>query len=539
MNKIGFKTIKNTIEINIINEDIKEDLNNTNIINTQNIYFSEKYIKENLELVSSFLNVIILKNNINTINIQNNKITKIILLLINNLPNIKNLILSYDSSLTYDEFLLLLDNNYLNSLNTYDIPSYLLERIDINKNLEIKIRSEILFTSNFMEENKINTYSDLFYKKEISISTFYEKDYQDFDSFIEINKYLKIINLKSYSKKQYDYIFKKIISHNIKNIKIYIYQEYTNLNEAIKYITEFKKKYEEYILNNNIEFKIKYSDEFKKENTFKQINLNFIKICLLFIIISVNIMIGINLYRNYIDTKNYDNIESELNQLLLNLDLPEEKEEKDIIFIEPNDEDKEKLTETTTTIYDIKYEKVFEKLLEINKDTIGWLTVNNTNIDYPVVQSNNNDYYLQKDFYNNKNRHGWIFMDYRNSIEDLDDNTIIYGHNLANQKMFGTLRYASNASWYKKTNNQIITFNTLNQNMKWQIFSVYKVPVTNDYLIANFTNNEEKIEFFKMLKDRSIYDFNQFIDENTKILTLSTCSNGSKERLVVHAKLIN
>ena len=90
----------------------------------------------------------------------------------------------------------------------------------------------------------------------------------------------------------------------------------------------------------------------------------------------------------------------------------------------------------------------------------------------------------------------------------------------------------------KKTKNQIITFNTLNANMKWQIFSIYKLPVTDDYLIANFSTNEEKTNFLQMITNRSIYNFNQTFDEETKILTLSTCSNGSKERLVVHAKLI-
>ena len=67
---------------------------------------------------------------------------------------------------------------------------------------------------------------------------------------------------------------------------------------------------------------------------------------------------------------------------------------------------------------------------------------------------------------------------------------------------------------------------------------IYKIPVTNDDLIANFASPDEKLDFLKMVVERSIYDFNATYDENTKILTLSTCSNGSKERLVVHAKLI-
>ena len=203
---------------------------------------------------------------------------------------------------------------------------------------------------------------------------------------------------------------------------------------------------------------------------------------------------------------------------------------------------KEAVVDTTNQTTD-EEEKVvipidFASLQETNPDVHAWIKIDGTNIDYPVVKYSNNDYYLNKDYYQNKNRHGWIFMDYRNDYKDLSDNTIIYGHNLANQKMFGTLRYATNPTWYKKTKNQIITFNTLNSNMKWQIFSIYKLPVTDDYLIANFSTNEEKMNFLQMITNRSIYNFNQTFDEQTKILTLSTCSNGSKERLVVHAKLI-
>ena len=543
MNKIVFKIIKNNLIINLLDKDIKENLNNTNIINTKEIYFSSNYINENIELVSSFLNVIIIKNNINKCIINNKDITLTILKLLKHLPKIEELYLNYDYTLTYDEFIEILNNKYLNYIELYDIPRYLLERIDVNKNLKLKIRNEILFISNFMNINNINTYSDIFYKKEIIIDEFKDKDYLDFDSFIEINKYLKTIKFNYFTKRQFDYIFNKLIKLNLKNIKIEFTEEKLNLNNVIEYVEKIKKLKEDFIIENNIKFQINYSKEYKNKYLFKQFNLNFIKISLLFIIIVVTLMISINLYKNYDDTKAYDNIENDLNKIKLELNIPSTNPNNDIIFIEPDEEDHDKITQTTTTtttttIYDIKYDQVFEKLKEINSDTIGWLTVNNTKIDYPVVQSTDNDYYLYRDYYKNKNRHGWIYMDYRNNIEDLSDNTIIFGHNLANQKMFGTLRYVTNPTWYKKSSNQIITFNTIKENMKWQIISIYKIPVTNDYLIANFSSSEEKLKFLDMIVSRSIYDFNASYDESTKIITLSTCSNGSKERLVVHAKLI-
>ena len=544
MNKIVFKIVKNEIIVSLLNKDFKENLNNTNVINTKETYFSINYINENVELVSSFFNVIIIKNNIHKFIVNNEEATLITLKIIKNINKIDEIYLNYDNTLKYDEFIELLNNNYLKVINLFDIPNYLLEMIDVNKNLKVTIRNEILFTSNFMEINNINTYSDIFYKKEIYINEFKDRDYLDFDSFIQINKYLKIINFNYFSKRQFDYIFNKLIKLNLKNIKINFNEENINIQNVVEYINKVKKEKEDFILTNNINFKINYSKEFKKNNMFKQINLNFIKISLLFVILSVTLMMSVNLYRNYSDTKKYDDIENDLQKIKLDLDIPENNNhDKDITFIEPNDDDKERVTlttttTTTTTIYDVKYEKVFEKLKEINNDTVGWLTVNNTKIDYPVVQSTDNDYYLYRDYYKNKNRHGWIYMDYRNNIEDLSDNTIIFGHNLANQKMFGTLRYVTNPSWSKKSSNQIITFNTTKANMKWQIISIYKIPVTNDYLVANFASSEDKLNFLDMITQRSIYDFNATYDENTKIITLSTCSNGSKDRLVVHAKLI-
>lgn len=544
MNKIVFKIVKNEIIVSLLNKDFKENLNNTNVINTKETYFSINYINENVELVSSFLNVIIIKNNIHKFIVNNEEATLITLKIIKNINKIDEIYLNYDNTLKYDEFIEILNNNYLKVINLFDIPNYLLEMIDVNKNLKVTIRNEILFTSNFMEINNINTYSDIFYKKEIYINEFKDRDYLDFDSFIQINKYLKIINFNYFSKRQFDYIFNKLIKLNLKNIKINFNEGNINIQNVIEYINKVKKEKEDFILTNNINFKINYSKEFKKNNMFKQINLNFIKISLLFVILSVTLMMSVNLYRNYSDTKKYDDIENDLQKIKLDLDIPENNNhDKDITFIEPNDDDKERVTlttttTTTTTIYDVKYEKVFEKLKEINNDTVGWLTVNNTKIDYPVVQSTDNDYYLYRDYYKNKNRHGWIYMDYRNNIEDLSDNTIIFGHNLANQKMFGTLRYVTNPSWYKKSSNQIITFNTTKANMKWQIISIYKIPVTNDYLVANFASSEDKLNFLDMITQRSIYNFNATYDENTKIITLSTCSNGSKDRLVVHAKLI-
>jgi len=540
MNKIVFKISKNNLTISNYNKDIKEDLNNTNIINTKEIYFSTDYIKENLELVSSFLNVIIIKQKVNMVTIKDYNTISITLDIINLIPSIKELIIKPDKVLTYDMFLKILDNKYLTYINAFDIPKYLLERLDINKELNVELRCEILFISNFMESNNLKTYSDIFYKKSIIINKeFKEIDINDLLTFFSINKYLKLIEFEFFSEEIFTFVIDEILKQNKTNIKIIFNEEFININDIFKIVNKYKTKYEKEFKEQNITFKINYSEEYKKNNMFKQINLNVIKVTLVAIILVIIFMMSINIYRNYIDSQKSNKIQETLDNIM-NKQIEQDTQDTYEVpeYIEPNSDDKKIINETTTTIYDIKYKMIFDELLQINNDTIGWLKVNNTNIDYPVVIGKDNDYYLKRDYYKNKNRHGWIFMDYRNHVDNLDKNTIIYGHNLANQKMFGTLRYALNSSWYKKSNNQIITFNTINENMKFQIFSIYKVPVTTDYLTTNFASDSEYAKFIDMIKSRSIYDFNEEVTTSDKILTLSTCSNGSDQRLVVHAKLI-
>lgn len=537
MIKIVFKVNGNCINAyKLIKDTPKEDLNKTNVIDTKEFVFSDVYIKNNLELVSSFLNVIIIKRKINTVCIRDFELITVILDIINTIPNITNLIIKPDESINYDIFLKLLDNNYLENLEVYDFPRILLDRLDTNKKIVVKTRTEILFVSNFMKVNNLNTYSDIYYKKNIVISDFTSDDKNDIVTFIKINKYLKEINFKNFSVSAFDFVMNLLIQNAKEDIKISF--EYDNLKDTdINVISKYKKVNERLLLNANITFKINYSEEYRRNNLFKQININFIKVSLVAVILVIIFMIGINYYKNYVDEQHYLGIENNLKEII-KVNQKKTEEENPLDVIEPGDEDLTTTTTTTTTVYDIQYEKVFSTLQEINKDTVGWLTVNNTRIDYPVVQAKDNDYYLRRDYYQNKNRHGWIFMDYRNNPDELNENTIIYGHNLANQTMFGTLRYALNSYWYKKSANQIITFNTPKENMKFQIFSIYTIPTTNDYLDITFPTTDAYQSYIDLVKGRSIYDFNIEVTTGDKILTLSTCANGNDKRLVIHAKLI-
>lgn len=177
----------------------------------------------------------------------------------------------------------------------------------------------------------------------------------------------------------------------------------------------------------------------------------------------------------------------------------------------------------------------FKDLLSINSDTKGWIKVSGTNINYPFVQTNNNSYYLNHSFTKSYNQAGWVFLDYRNG--DDDKNTILYAHGRIDQTMFGSLKYIFSNGWLDQKDDHLIKLSSLKENSLWQVFSVYHIPTTNDYLQIDFLNDEEFLSFGEMLKDRSVRPFDVTIGANDKILTLSSCFN-KDEKVVVHAKLI-
>lgn len=176
-----------------------------------------------------------------------------------------------------------------------------------------------------------------------------------------------------------------------------------------------------------------------------------------------------------------------------------------------------------------------KELKKINSDTIGWLTIKNTNIDYPVLQTNNNTFYLNHSFYKNKSNTGWIFMDYNNKLDD--KNIIIYGHNRLDNIMFGDLKRILDKKWYSNKDNLKIKFITEQGSNTYKIFSVYKIKTENYYLKNNFDNNEYN-KFIDKIKNRSIIKFNINTNDINQILTLSTCTIIDDYRLVIHAKKI-
>lgn len=179
----------------------------------------------------------------------------------------------------------------------------------------------------------------------------------------------------------------------------------------------------------------------------------------------------------------------------------------------------------------------FKDLKTINNQVKGWIQVNGTNINYPFVQTNNNEFYLKHSFDKKYNQAGWVFIDYRNNINGNDKNIILYAHGRLDETMFGSLKNIMTSGWLNNKSNYVIKVSTEKENSLWQIFSVYTIPTTSDYLQIEFNDNTELQNFYNMLIDRSAHKFDTTVNDSDRIITLSTCYN-KDEKVVMHAKLI-
>lgn len=229
------------------------------------------------------------------------------------------------------------------------------------------------------------------------------------------------------------------------------------------------------------------------------------------------------------------NKNEQLNQKLKEVSKGEEENINEPILINPPNDS----TDLYWDYVDLDFLQVdFTNLLLENSDTVGWIKVNGTEIDYPIVQSSDNKYYLNHSFDGTNNDAGWIYSDFRNNLSSLNPNTIIYGHGRSDSTMFGSLKNVLNNSWYNDYMNHIIKISTPNENTMWQIFSVYTILKETYYTTTHFMSDEAYQKFIDKILKRSKYEFSTNININDKILTLSTCKDNYGNRIVVHAKLI-
>lgn len=184
------------------------------------------------------------------------------------------------------------------------------------------------------------------------------------------------------------------------------------------------------------------------------------------------------------------------------------------------------------------YNVDFDELLKKNKDTVAFIHMENNNINYPVVQSKDNSYYLTHAFDKSYNEAGWVFLDYRNNINSLSFNNIIYGHGRLNKTVFGSLKDTLDKKWQSNKDNLAIYISTPNENMIFQIFSIYTIKSESYYINTLFNNKNEKSKWLDTMIQRNTSAINTSVNTNDKILTLSTCLDDNGGRVVVQAKLI-
>ena len=239
---------------------------------------------------------------------------------------------------------------------------------------------------------------------------------------------------------------------------------------------------------------------------------NIISIILLFIFIILLFFSGTKIVIWYMNNQNNKKISDEISKFIT---LDETKEDNEG-----------------------KYVIDFEKLKEKNSDVVAWLKVNGTNIETTVVKTTDNDYYLTHNFNKEYNSAGWIFADYKNKVDGTDKNLVIYGHNMRDDSMFGSLKWVINEDWYNNEDNKYITLITENETQVYEVFSVYQIEKEDYYIQTNFDTEKEFNTFAQTIKKRSKKDFNVDVNKEDNIITLSTCANNNKYRVVLHAKKI-
>ncbi len=187
----------------------------------------------------------------------------------------------------------------------------------------------------------------------------------------------------------------------------------------------------------------------------------------------------------------------------------------------------------------------YSYLYAVNQDLVGWLKIDNTNLDVQVVQSEDNSYYLRRDFYKKSSRYGCPYLDFKNDPKYLSDNTVIYGHHMTDGLMFSNLDKYKTLEGYKES--PIIEYSTLYETYYFKIFAAF---VTNsdtkdddnymfNVMTTDFGTDEKFTSFVDEAKKRSIINTGVSVQADDKLITLVTCTYDFDDaRLVIMGRLL-
>lgn len=187
----------------------------------------------------------------------------------------------------------------------------------------------------------------------------------------------------------------------------------------------------------------------------------------------------------------------------------------------------------------------YETLYNKNKKLIGWLKIDDTNIDYPVMQTSDNTYYLDHNYNQEYDKNGSIFLDYNCSVYPRSTNMIVYGHHMKSGNMFGNLQKYAKESYGKK--HSVITFDTIYEKAQYQVMYVFRSQVYNEddivfkyYQFIEANSETEFNSYMQEMSELSLYDTGVTAEFGDSLLTLSTCDSSQTDgRFVVVAKRIS
>lgn len=179
----------------------------------------------------------------------------------------------------------------------------------------------------------------------------------------------------------------------------------------------------------------------------------------------------------------------------------------------------------------------YNELINVNSEVIGWIKVDGTRIDYPLLQHDDNEYYLHMNIENKKSKRGCVYIDYRNNSELTDKNTLIYAHNMKDGSMFRDLVSYKKRSFFDS--HRTIHISNIYEEGLWEVFSVYVVDADKETIDIDYSKEGSFINAMDGFKKRSMFKTNTTIESGDRIATLVTCSyETSNSRTIVHAKYI-
>lgn len=282
--------------------------------------------------------------------------------------------------------------------------------------------------------------------------------------------------------------------------------------------------------------------------------------------ITAFILAAVMLLNEYRLSKENDEVMQNVEEMIIDVSEPEQVTEKETTTKKTNNKKPTKPNKTTapqttvlteqqqweklkseypSVVFPMNLQLKYAKLYAENQDFVGYLSADGINMNLPIVQAQDDEEYLEKNFYGNKTKYGCPFVTHLNNISPLDTNTVIFGHHMNNGTVFGTLDAYKSIEGFKKA--PVITFNTLSEDYQWKVIAAFITNAYKEqdngyvfkYYFTTLSTVERYASYLSELSQRSLYDTGVDVLPSDKILTLSTCSHEFEEaRFVVVARLV-